>query len=440
LARHEAPTWLRQSKFGIFIHWGVYAVPAWAPVGQSYSEWYWWDMMHDGSATQRHHRDVFGANAEYDDFIAQWDTSAFDPYHWLDLVDQSKARYFVFTTKHHDGIALFNTSVSARSTLHFPQQQDFVGDLMSVAKRSYPHLRRGLYFSMPEWYHPAYQDDGLGWHGPPKNPYFPEKRVLYTGSPPVVDFVNELQVPQAMELIDQYHPDIFWCDIGGINNSSAWQSRYFNEERAVTVNDRCGNGIADFDTIEYRDVYNTPVRFWEATRGMDPYSFGYNQATRPDQYASTTQLIHELINTVALGGNFLLNIGPEANGHVPEVMQQRLVGMGRWLDAVSPAIFDAEPYWVSTKDTRTPSQRLTFTCHRDGIACYVFVLDKPLGGQVIIRTPLPYHGNALVRMMADPLHRRLQWKRWNDGRWIIQVPSRVLEYSQHAWVFEIRYP
>ncbi|ORX59039.1 glycoside hydrolase [Hesseltinella vesiculosa] len=438
LQRHEAPTWFRDSKFGIFIHWGAFSVPAWAPVGQTYAEWYWWDLMHANSPTQQHHRDTFGTDVAYDAFFSLWKPTAFDPYHWLDLVDQAKARYFVFTTKHHDGLALFDTKVTNRSTVHFHQQRDFVGDLMQVAERSYPHLRRGLYFSMPEWFHPAYRDDGLGWHGPPINPFTNEK-VPYTGSRAITDFVNELQVPQALELIDQYHPEIFWCDIGGINNSSVWQTPYFNGNNSVTVNDRCGNGVSDFDTIEYREVYHTPARFWEATRGMDPYSFGYNQATQPEQYASTTQLIHELINTIVRGGNFLLNIGPESSGQVPMVMQQRLREMGDWLTAVGPSIFDSVPFWATPQDHHTPGQQLRFACHRQGTACYVFALEPP-NQRIDIRAPLPYHANALIRLMQDPLHEPLSWKRWSSRQWTIQVPLRVIEHGQHAWVFEIRYP
>ncbi|KAI8335348.1 alpha-L-fucosidase-domain-containing protein [Chlamydoabsidia padenii] len=441
LERHQAPQWLREAKFGIFIHWGVYSVPSWAKVGQFYSEWYWWQLMQKNSPTYYHHRHTFGEHFEYDDFIDLWDTSAFDPYQWLDLVDKAHAKYYVFTTKHHDGVALFDTKVSQRSSVHFKPQRDFVKELMDVSKTSYPHLKRGLYFSLPEWYHPQYRDDWLGWSGPPRNAYN-SSIVPYTGSPPIDDFVNELQVPQFKELIDNFEPDIIWCDIGGINNSTVWQADYFNkaqeQKRQVAVNDRCGNGISDFNTIEYRGVSNIPHRFWEATRGIDPYSFGYNHETFPNQYASTTSLIHELIQVVARGGNFLLNIGPDGQGNVPEPMRQRLIEMGEWLAQARQSIFDADPYWVTIQDTGTPGQTLLFTSHRLGSSFYIFCLERPVTGRIIVRAPVPVQSHTLIRLMGDPLHETLDWKIWDNGRLIIEVPEHIIDIGKHAWVFELR--
>lgn len=130
---------------------------------------------------------------------------------------------------------------------------------------------------MPEWYHPSYYDSSINWKGPPINPYT-EEIPPYTGAPAVSSFVNQVQVPQFLELIHNYEPDIMWCDIGGINNSTAWQAEYLNKARKkgkqVVMNDRCGNAVSDFATIEYRAIDYVPERFWESTRGIDPHSFG----------------------------------------------------------------------------------------------------------------------------------------------------------------------
>lgn len=144
--KHRPPTWLKQAKFGIFIHWGLYSVPAWAPVGKSYAEWYWWRVNHQADPAYVYHRNTFGEDFGYDQFLNQWKPTHFDPGTWLDLIDQSRAKYYVFTTKHHDGIALFNTNVTDRSTAKLLQpNRDFVGDLMRISETSYPHLKRGLY-------------------------------------------------------------------------------------------------------------------------------------------------------------------------------------------------------------------------------------------------------------------------------------------------------
>jgi alpha-L-fucosidase len=144
--KHRSPTWLKQAKFGIFIHWGLYSVPAWAPVGKAYAEWYWWRLNQPGDPAFAYHRDMYGEKFEYDQFLEQWKPTQFDARVWLDLIDRSRAKYYVFTTKHHDGIALFDTNVTDRSTTKLLQHnRDFVKELMHTSEQTYPHLKRGLY-------------------------------------------------------------------------------------------------------------------------------------------------------------------------------------------------------------------------------------------------------------------------------------------------------
>ncbi|KAI8381456.1 alpha-L-fucosidase-domain-containing protein [Radiomyces spectabilis] len=438
LQRHCSPRWLQRAKFGIFIHWGVYSVPAWAPTGKEYAEWYWWQMNHVNDPTHQYHREHYGENFAYDDFIQQWNTTLFNPRHWLDLISASNARYYVFTTKHHDGIALFNTSLTDRSTVALGPRRDFVNELLSVSKSDYPGLRRGLYFSLPEWYHPKYQDDSLGWHGPPYNPYT-NKPIPYTGYAAVQDFVNELQVPQIRELIHQYEPDIMWCDIGGINNSTEWQAEYYNQARAhgreVGVNDRCGNSVSDFQTVEYKKLDYVPARLWEATRGIDPYSFGFNRATTDEQYASVTSLIQELVDTVAKGGNFLLNIGPEASGDIPRPMQSRLQAIGLWLNTVEKSIFDAEPYWVQKEES---SSSLRFTIARDGLSMYIFAFDAPSASQLVVTTPiavLDTQENTVIQLMNS--QQPVTWHIDEKASLVIDVTNINFDPNHHVWVFQI---
>lgn len=122
-------------------------------------------------------------------------------------------------------------------------------------------LIKAITVSLPEWFHPSYHDNWLHWDGPPRNPYT-GKVVKYTGAPEISDFVNELQVPQALEIIDRFEPDIMWCDIGGINNSTSWQAKFLNlarqQGRQVTINDRCGTSFSDFSTVEYRSLNYVP--------------------------------------------------------------------------------------------------------------------------------------------------------------------------------------
>lgn len=142
---HTTPSWFQSAKFGIFIHWGLYSLPSWAPVGHEYAEWYWWNYNRKYSSTYYYHRSFYGPDIEYDHFIPIWDPSQFNPKAWLDLIHASRAKYFVFTSKHHDGISLFNTSVNDRSTVKMNPYRDFLRELLDTAQSSFPHLKRGIY-------------------------------------------------------------------------------------------------------------------------------------------------------------------------------------------------------------------------------------------------------------------------------------------------------
>ncbi|KAG2198821.1 hypothetical protein INT47_000737 [Mucor saturninus] len=445
LGKHTVPAWFQSARFGIFIHWGVYSVPAWAPVGQDYAEWYWWNYNRRFSPTYNYHRSVYGAEFEYDQFIEMWKPDHFDPHAWLDLIDASGAKYFVFTSKHHDGIALFDTKVNNRSSVQMNPHKDFVKELLDTAKSSFPHLKRGIYFSLPEWYHPSYHDSSINWNGPPINPYN-EKIAPYAGAPAVSDFVNQVQVPQIHEIIDNYDPDIMWCDIGGINNSTAWQADFLNkgrkQGREVVMNDRCGNSVSDFATIEYRAIDYVPERFWESTRGVDPHSFGFNRETKPHQYTTTVSLLQELVSTISKGGNFLLNIGPEASGLIPPTMVNTLLEMGRWIDKTSDAIFNSVPYWVTPTDFNEPGQPLYFMHSKDHKTFYVFSFNRPSAQRLVIKSSLPLHEDAKISLITKERYgeQLLNWKVFSNGRLIVDVPDNVLDLEKLMWVFKIVSP
>ncbi|CAO3618930.1 unnamed protein product [Cunninghamella echinulata] len=447
LQQHQAPTWFQDAKFGIFIHWGLFSVPAWAPVGKAYAEWYWWQMNHSNDPTHQHHLDTYGSNFTYDDFIPLWKPDQFNPRTWLDLIDDSGATYFVFTSKHHDGFSLFDTKVTNRSSIHMNPHRDFVHELITTSKKNYPHLKRGIYFSLPEWYNPYYHNDQLSdWGGPPKNPYT-NKETPYTGNPYLKDFVNELQVPQFLELIHQYEPDILWCDIGGINNSTVWQTEFFNQahrqNRQVTINDRCGNDVSDFTTLEYQQTTTPPSRFWEATRGIDPMSFGYNQATPPSSYATTKELIHQLIDTIAMGGNFLLNIGPESNGNVFQTMVDRLKEIGQWLKRNHNSVFQSKPYWLLSQD-----DHVHYMTSMDHSTFYIFIMDTSIlkkgnnnQQQLILQTPLPLSSSSsIITSLDDPKNTSLPWymdqTSHSQTQYTIHLPNSILNNGKYVWVLE----
>ncbi|GAA5814224.1 hypothetical protein MFLAVUS_007718 [Mucor flavus] len=433
LGKHTVPSWFQSARFGIFIHWGVYSMPSWAPVGSEYAEWYWWNYNRKYSSTYYYHRSFYGPDIEYDDFIRIWTPTQFDPNVWLNLVESSGAKYFVFTAKHHDGISLFNTKVNDRSSVKMNPYRDFVKELLDTAKESFPDLKRGIYCN--------YHDSSINWNGPPTNPYT-GRQTKYTGAPAVNSFVNDVQVPQILELIQDYSPDIMWCDIGGINNSTAWQSKFLNTAKQsgqqVVMNDRCGNSVSDFATVEYQGINHVPERFYESTRGIDPHSFGFNHQTKPDQYATTSSLLRELVSTISKGGNFLLNIGPEGTGAIPQVMVDRLLEIGQWIEQNHEAVFDTVPYWVTSSDFHELRQPLHFMQSKDGKSFYVFSLEKPVGQRLVIKSTVPLHPDAKISLLSKS--EALNWRVFSNGRLIVDVPDHVVEMEKALWVFKIEAP
>ncbi|MDH6626230.1 alpha-L-fucosidase [Streptomyces sp. LBL] len=431
LSGHQAPYWFQSAKFGIFIHWGVYSVPAWSPVGEQYAEWYWDSLQNSTNPVYAYHREKYGENFAYDDFIPMFTAKKFDPRAWVELFRDAGAQYHVLTSKHHEGFALWDTKVSDRNSVKMGPKRDLVKELFDASRRYTPELHRGLYFSMPEWFNP---DNPWTGH-PPRNPYTQEP-VPYTGYTAGKDFVKDYQAPQMLELIEGYDPEVIWCDIGGANDSLHVLAEYFNhaKNRArpidVTVNDRSGIAFHDYTTPEYTTYDNTVVAKWESSRGLDPHSYGYNQATPDDAYMTTEQVVRSLVDIVSKNGNFLLDIGPRADGTIPEIMQTRLRETGHWLRTNGEAIYDTT-YWSRMAEL---GEDLRFTV-RPNKAFYIHSLAEP-GAKLTVEAPVPIRSGDKVTMLG--YGRALTWT-VSNGALVIDVPAAARKAGQHAWVFKVEW-
>ncbi|KIF72499.1 alpha-L-fucosidase [Streptomyces sp. AcH 505] len=429
LNSHQAPYWFQDAKFGIFIHWGVYSVPAWAPVGVQYAEWYWAQMQDPANPTYAHHRDTYGEAFAYDDFIPLFRAEKFDPRSWVELFRDAGAQYHVLTSKHHEGFALWDTKVSDRNSVKMGPKRDIVRELFDASRRYAPELHRGLYFSMPEWFNP---DNPWQGHAP-RNPYTLEP-LPYTGYTAGKDYVRGLQAPQMLELVENYDPEVIWCDIGGDNDSHHVLAEYFNhaKNRArpvdVTVNDRSGIGPHDFTTPEYTTYDTVVTAKWEASRGLDPRSYGYNAETPDDKYMTTEEVIHSLVDIVSKNGNFLLDIGPRADGTIPEVMERRLRETGAWLKVNGEAVYGST-YWA-----RMPQlgDDLRFTVKPDD-AFYIHSLVRP-GPTLTVEAPVPVRPGDRVTLLGH--HRPLSW-RTSGGSLVVDVPKAARDAGEHVWVFKV---
>ena len=339
LDKRATPEWWTDAKFGIFIHWGVYAVPAFTKKG-NYAEWYQNSLQnnnHDG-LVQEYHEKNFGQRTYYDlaeDFHAE----LFEPEEWAKLFEDAGAKYVVLTSKHHDGYCLWPNE-QASLTWGFPwssdvvgPKRDLVGDLFSAINKT--SVKPGLYFSLYEWYNPLWQFDK-------------EK------------YAREHAIPQLHDLVNRYSPWVVWADGDWDATPEQWKSPDFlawlyNDSPvrdSVVVNDRWGSGVrfkhGGIYTPEYQPDIDFENHAWEESRGMG-HSYGYNRAEDAWDYNSSQSMVLHLVDKVSRGGNFLLDIGPDAHGNIPPIMQDRLLDIGKWLSINGEAIYN-------TRRWRTPSQ------------------------------------------------------------------------------------
>ncbi|WP_027126168.1 alpha-L-fucosidase [Gelidibacter mesophilus] len=341
LDSRPVPDWFHDAKFGIFIHWGPYSVPAWSPKG-TYSEWYqYWlqdeTLFGNGDFTGKEivdfHNETYGEDYSYYDFGKEFKADLFEPDQWASLFKESGARYVILTSKHHDGFALWPSEEA--NDRGFPwnskevgARKDLLGELSESVKSA--GLKMGYYYSLYEWYHPWWQND--------------KER-----------FVNEHFLPQIKDLVKTYKPDVLWGDGEWDITSDDWKSKQFlawlfNEsevKKSIVINDRWGKETrknhGGYFTTEYEAEAPEFDRPWEETRGMG-FSFGYNQNEDSGDYNSPQALILMLVNVVSTGGNLLLDVGPDARGNIPPIMQERLLQMGKWLKVNDEAIYGTRPW------------------------------------------------------------------------------------------------
>ncbi|OJJ34742.1 hypothetical protein ASPWEDRAFT_109536 [Aspergillus wentii DTO 134E9] len=440
---HESPNWYNNAKYGIFIHWGVYAVPGWGNSGpnEAYAEWYWW-YLNEGANTSigayEYHLNNYGPNVVYDDFIQNFTADAWDPKEWVDLFADAGANYFVQVSKHHDGYALFDlpANITGRTSVAMTPHRNLLQELFDAAKKYQPHLHRAVYYSLPEWFHPDYKKYGFGtWPGGNATNPFTNETLEYHGYVSLTDFITDKMIPEMNTLADM-GTEIMWCDIGGPNRTaefaSSWYNRAAAENRQVVMNARCGLP-GDFDTPEYASYDAVQVRKWESSLGMDPYSYGYNRATPLASYMNASDIVTSLIDIVSKNGNFLLDIGPMANGTILDIEARHLRDAGAWIKGHAEAIFNTT-YWFVTPEE---GDSVRFTASQD--AFYVHLIARP-NATVVLNSPVPWAEGDQVTVVGGKMQGAVvPSQRLDNGSMMLNVSEDVASSDQYAWVFKISY-
>ena len=331
LDKRPVPEWFRDAKFGIFIHWGLYSVPSWAPMGQ-YAEWYW-TRLGGNSSTVKFQKNKYGPDFKYEDFAPLFKAELFNARDWAKLFKKAGAKYVVPTSKHHDGYALW-PSAEANKTWGRPwnsaeigPMRDLLGEIAAAVRDE--GMKFGFYFSLYEWH----------------NPLWRKNRKAY---------VTEHFLPQFKDAVLRYKPSLIFGDGEWDMHSSQWKTEEFmawlyNESPSkddVIINDRWGKETrhrhGGYFTTEYGAGLADGSKAWEENRGIGR-SFGLNRAERIDHYKSSRELVLVLVDLVSRGGNLLLNVGPAADGTIPPIMEERLLDIGAWLGINGEAIYETRP-------------------------------------------------------------------------------------------------
>lgn len=308
--------WFKDAKLGIFIHWGYYGVNG---IGES------WSMYHK--------------SISYEAYMAQGEkfTAAnYKPEQWAALFKKVGARYAVLTTKHHDGVALWNTSLSHLNVVEkTPAKRDLVEPFADALRNE--GLKVGLYYSLCDWSHPDYQ---VVFPRPDTRKNYPQKNQKELSEwQRFVKFYKG----QLKELSDNYDPDLYWFDGDWEKSSEQWRAQSLKDSLLawnpkVIVNSRLKT-YGDYSTPEQGIPVVPPKGPWEFCMTMND-NWGYFPSDT--NYKPIVQIVRTFVEVIASGGNLLLNIGPKPDGSIAKEQEERLLALGDWIGMHEEAVFDSK--------------------------------------------------------------------------------------------------
>ena len=432
--KRPTPAWFGDAKFGIFIHWGTYSVPAYAPVSPgklAYAEWYWNALTNGKSnpkadelqkGTWAFHQKVYGADFPYQNFAPLFKAELFDPDHWADVFARSGAKYVALTSKHHEGFALWPSKEASATwgrpwnAVEIGPKRDVLGDLSDAVRRK--GLRMGFYYSLYEWYNPLWLYDK------PR-------------------YVREHMFPQFKDLVTHYKPAIIFSDGEWEMTSADWHSAellawLFNESPVkdeVVVDDRWGSDTrhkhGGYWTTEYTAGMSGVDHPWEESRGMG-VSYGYNRAEDLNIYHTGRELVFILIDTVSRGGNLLLDIGPRADGMIPVIMEERLTQMGDWLKINGEAIYGTKPWKNSRQWTAGEVPKIEYNKEYSSAYDVTKLIERSAGGKASIEAFFTSKGDEIYAILPHWSGHNLVVKDMNAAKSVILLGSSTPLKAKNA--------
>ncbi len=433
LKQYTVPDWFRDAKLGIFIHWGVYSVPAYA------SEWYPRNMYKPEEPAYAHHRKTWGADFGYKDFVPMFKGEQFDPAAWVSLFQEAGAKYVVPVAEHHDGFPMYATDYTRWNSVNMGPKRDITAELMQATRQA------GLKFGVSS--HRAFNWRFFS-YGHDFDTNYPATADLYSPAhepdqPATLAWLTDWHA-RTRELIDKFEPDLLWFDFGWHEPEFTpyWPevtAYYYNQAekwgREVVLNykDKFPPGVAVYD-VE-RGKLSGINDVWQTDTSVSYLSWSY---VENDEFKSVKTLVHELVDIVSKNGNLLLNVGPRADGIITEEPTQLLRDLGSWLKQNGEAIYGTRPWdifgtgeakiadgWhTERKNEPLGVADLRFT--RKGDDVYVLMPEWPQG-QVVVE-PMGA-GSSISAETIDTISLlggpdKLTWQQ-TDQALIVQLPDEA---------------
>ena len=426
LKKYTVPDWFRDAKFGIFIHWGVYSVPAFG------SEWYPREMYQQGSKEFKHHVETYGSQTKfgYKDFIPMFKAEHFDPEQWVALFKKAGAKYVVPVAEHHDGFAMYNTALSKWNAFEMGPKRDVIGELAAEIRN------QGLIFGLSShriehWF---FMNGGRRFDSDVLDSkyndfYGPAREETETPSP---EYMNDWLLRNT-ELVNNYHPQLFWFDwwieqpaMDPYRKSFA--AFYYNKGlewgKGVVINYKHtsypdNTAVLDLERGKLAGIRELP---WQTDDAIGNNSWGYAAG---NTFKDARYVVTNLIDIVSKNGNLLLNIGPRSDGTITDEETAVLLQTGKWLDMNGEAIYGSRP-WIlfgegptesasgSFADQKKPftAEDIRFTTEVWFFICYY--LGLPIA-KTMIKSLGSHSGNGIVeRIELVGANEKLVWKQNAD--------------------------
>jgi len=461
LENYRVPGWYMDAKFGIFIHWGVYSVPAFG------SEWYPRMMYTEGSDEYKHHIANYGPQDKfgYKDFVPRFKAENFDPSAWARLFKEAGAKYVVPVFEHHDGFAMYDNGLSDWTAVKMGPHRDLWGDLAKAVRAEGLHLGASSHRVEHNFFLGVGRTIPSDINDPKYAAFYgPAHRWLEArrGTPLSNDFTfvskawTDDWLARSAEIVEKYHPDIMYFDwwIGQASvreNLTRFAAFYYNQSvksggpiGVINYKDFAMDEKAAVLDLERGQLAGIRPIYWQTDTSISNKSWGYIEN---DTFKSPEFVVHQLIDIVSKNGNLLLNIGPRSDGTIPDEVQQVLRDVGGWLKVNGEAIYGTRAWQVygegptkvtegSFHDTDTlPYTAEDFRFTKKGDALYAIEMGWPSNREAVIRSLGTAPGQSKVRSVALlGADSSLSFEQREDGLHI-RLPERGP--GKYAYAFRI---